>query len=68
VFDIRLRKGNKEKQEFAFQIGFIGIDVSLEVPFSKTSKAFYWVNYRYSSLSILQKIGVKIFGDAVPVL
>ena len=49
VFDMHLRKGNKEKQESAFQIGFIGIDVSLEGPFSKTSKASYLVNYRYLS-------------------
>jgi hypothetical protein len=67
VFDMRLRKGNNEKRESAFQIGVIGTDVALEGPFANNYKGSYLVNYRYSSLSMLQKIGVKIVGDAIPV-
>ena len=67
VFDIRLRKGNNEKRETALQIGVIGTDLALEGPFKKGYKGSYLINYRYSSLAMLQKMGVKIVGDAIPV-
>ena len=67
VFDMRLRKGNNEKRESAFQIGVIGSDIALEGPLTKSSKSSYLINYRYSSLALLQKAGIKIVGDAIPV-
>ncbi len=66
VFDVRLRKGNNEKYEYAAQMGLLGVDFAAEGPFSKNSKASYLANYRYSTLGILQKIGVNITGDATP--
>lgn len=67
VFDIRLRKGNNEKREYAIQAGVIGSDIALEGPFKKGKAGSYLVNYRYSSLALLQKLGVEIVGDAIPV-
>lgn len=67
VFDMRLRKGNNEKRETAFQLGVIGTDIALEGPIDKVAGSSYLVNYRYSSLSMLQKLGVEIVGDAIPV-
>ncbi|MBC5992750.1 TonB-dependent receptor [Pontibacter cellulosilyticus] len=67
VFDIRLRNGNNEKREYAFQAGMMGIDFAAEGPFKQGSKASYLANYRYSTLAILNKIGVEIIGDATPV-
>jgi hypothetical protein len=67
VFDMRLRKGNNEKRESAFQLGVIGSDIALEGPFSKGGNSSYLINYRYSSLALLQKAGIKIVGDAIPV-
>lgn len=64
VFDLRLRKGNNEKKEFTFQAGFLGTDLSFEGPFKKGYKGSYLVNYRYSTLSMLSKIGVPL-GDFV---
>lgn len=66
VFDIKLRKGNNEKREYAFQAGVLGIDFAVEGPFSPRSKASYLANYRYSTLGILDKIGVRPAGDAIP--
>ncbi len=66
VFDIRLRKGNNEKREYAFQAGFLGLDFAAEGPFRQDASASYLVNYRYSTLAILNEIGVSIDGDAVP--
>jgi hypothetical protein len=46
VFDIKQRKGNADKREYAFQIGSLGIDFALEGPFKKGKKATYLINYR----------------------
>jgi hypothetical protein len=64
VFDLNLRKGNNEKKEYTIQTGFLGIDVATEGPFSKNYRGSYLINYRYSTLSVLSKLGVNV-GDAV---
>ena len=43
VFDLRLRKGNDERHEFLGQIGFNGLELGAEGPFSKQSKESYLV-------------------------
>lgn len=57
VFDLRLRKGNNEKREYTIQAGVLGLNLAAEGPFSAKSKGSYLINYRYSTLSILSKIG-----------
>lgn len=64
VFDLNLRRGNNEKTEYTVQAGFLGTDVAVEGPFSKNYRGSYLINYRYSTLSILSKLGVNV-GDAV---
>ncbi len=58
VFDLKLRKGNNEKREYTLQAGVLGLNVAVEGPFSKSYKGSYLVNYRYSTLQLLNKIGV----------
>ena len=62
VFDLRLRKGNDEKREFLGQVGFNGVEVGAEGPYSKNSKASYLINYRYSVFSLLKAVGYDIAG------
>jgi hypothetical protein len=62
VFDMRLRKGNNEKREHSISIGVLGTDATIEGPFSKNSDASYLINYRYSTLSLLNSIGLVDFG------
>lgn len=62
VFDIRLRRGNDTKMERTVQASLLGTDIALEGPFSKNSKASYLVNFRYSTVGLLSKLGVN-FGD-----
>ena len=62
VFDVKFRKGNDEKKEYSFGIGALGIDASMEGPFKKGSGASYLFNYRYSSLALLDNLGVVDFG------
>lgn len=56
VFDVKLRTGNAEKRESAFQIGGIGIDFSSEGPFRKGGKSSWLFNYRYSTLALLKPL------------
>jgi hypothetical protein len=58
VFDLHLRKGNNEKKEYTLQAGVLGLNVAMEGPFSKKHKSSYLINYRYSTLELLSKIGV----------
>lgn len=64
VFDLNLRKGNNEKREYTFQVGFLGTDVAVEGPFSKNYRGSYLINYRYSTLSVLSQLGIDV-GDAI---
>ncbi|MCD6017027.1 MAG: TonB-dependent receptor plug [Bacteroidetes bacterium] len=62
IFDLRFRAGNEKKMERTVQASFLGTDICLEGPFSKKSKASYLVNFRYSTIGLLSKLGVN-FGD-----
>jgi len=66
AFDLKMRNGNNEKTEFTGQFGFNGIEVGLEGPFSKKSKASYMVNYRYSTLGVFDALGISFGVPAVP--
>ncbi|MEM9920740.1 MAG: carboxypeptidase-like regulatory domain-containing protein, partial [Bacteroidota bacterium] len=66
VFDLRFRKGNDEQRETTLGVGFLGLEVAAEGPFSKKTDASYLFNYRYSTLSILNALNVKVAGDALP--
>ncbi len=66
VFDLNLRNGNNEKREYAFMFGLLGIELAAEGPFSENSNASYLVNYRYSTLSALEAVGLNPAGDVLP--
>lgn len=66
VFDLRFRKGNTDKREYTFNVGVLGVGATLEGPFKKGSDASYLISYRYSSLSLLEKVGVKVSDTGVP--
>ncbi|WP_442590796.1 TonB-dependent receptor [Pedobacter sp. AW31-3R] len=66
VFDLRFRKGNTDKREYAFTIGVLGAGATLEGPFKKGGSASYLISYRYSALDMLQKMGLNISSDGVP--
>lgn len=67
VFDLSLREGNNQKREFVGQVGFNGFELGAEGPFSKNSKASYVINYRYSTLALMQDAGINVgTGAATP--
>lgn len=69
VFDLKMRKGNNDKREHSFQIGTLGIEASSEGYIKKGSAASYLVNYRYSTIALIDKLlptvegGVTAFQD-----
>ena len=66
VFDLRMRNGNNEKNEFSAQLGFLGTEISAEGPLSDKGKSSYLAAYRYSTMAIFQALGINIGTDAVP--
>ncbi|WP_316823264.1 TonB-dependent receptor [Pedobacter gandavensis] len=66
VFDLKFRKGNTDKREYAFNIGVLGAGATLEGPFKKGGAASYLISYRYSSLSLLEKAGVEVSDAGTP--
>lgn len=58
VFDMKLRNGNNEKREYSASIGVIGLEATIEGPFNKNYNGSYLINYRYSSLAILDEAGI----------
>lgn len=67
VFDLHLRAGNTSRREYSVQLGVLGAQASLEGPFKQGGNASYLINYRYSTLEMLSKIGIDISGgDIVP--
>ncbi len=58
VYDIKLRPGNNEKFEAAFGIGLLGTDLTLEGPFKKGYGGSYLVNYRYSTVTLINDLGL----------
>lgn len=66
VFDIKLRRGNNEKREYALRAGVIGLDAAMEGPFKMGGRSSYLLNYRYSTLGLLSNVGVKLLDNMLP--
>jgi len=67
VFDLKLRNGNKDKFEFLGQVGFNGFEGGIEGPLGIGKNASFLANYRYSTLGIIDALGLDLgVGAAVP--
>ncbi|MCB0546801.1 MAG: TonB-dependent receptor, partial [Phaeodactylibacter sp.] len=64
VFDIRFRRGNTEEREHRARLSIIGLDIATEGPLRK-GRSSYLVNYRYSTLGILNQLGFNLVGERV---
>lgn len=56
VFDMRMRTGNSKSYEHSFEAGLIGLDFASEGPIGGIDKASYLVNYRYSTLALMESV------------
>ncbi len=67
VFDLSMRSGNTENHEFIGQMGLNGLEFGAEGPISKKNRSSYLINYRYSTLGIMQDMGIDFgTGTATP--
>ncbi|WP_017258152.1 TonB-dependent receptor [Pedobacter arcticus] len=67
AFDLQFRKGNTDKSEYSLMLGVLGAATSLEGPFKKGGKSSYLFSYRYSSLALLDKIGLSLSDVGIPI-
>jgi len=58
VLDIKLRAGNNENFEAAVGFGIVGTDITLEGPFKKGYAGSYLINYRYSTVGLINDLGL----------
>ena len=58
VYDVKLRSGNNEKFEMTGGIGLMGTDFTIEGPFRKGYAGSYLFNYRYSTISLINQLGI----------
>ena len=65
VFDIKFRKGNAKERQHTFRAGMLGMDFSTEGPIDKERGSSYLMNYRYSTLGILNQLGLHLVGERV---
>jgi hypothetical protein len=65
AFDLKMRTGNNDKHEFLGQIGYNGFELGAEGPLTK-NKGSYLASYRYSTLGLMQDMGMNIGYGATP--
>ncbi|MEL6674514.1 MAG: TonB-dependent receptor [Bacteroidota bacterium] len=64
AMDMHFRKGNMDEREYRIKLGLLGLDFATEGPI-KQGRSSYLVNYRYSTLSILNRMGFNLVGERV---
>lgn len=64
VFDLKMKQGNLLKNEYSFGLGLLGLNFTVEGPIQKERSSFL-INYRYSTLGVLNKLGLQLLGDNV---
>ncbi len=66
IFDLKLRKGNSQTREYSLSVGSLGLEASAEGPVKKLGPgASYLINYRFSTLALLEKFGVYPAGKDI---
>jgi hypothetical protein len=66
AFNLKMRNGNNERNEFTGQVGLLGLELGLEGPISKKTGASFLATYRYSTLKLFESLKIPIGTDAVP--
>lgn len=72
VFNLNFREGNPYRREVTLQAGLIGIDLSMEGPLGSAkkqdadrAKMTYLINYRYSTVGLLDLMGVPLGDESI---
>lgn len=62
IMAMSLRPGASDKLHYTAQASLIGMDVAAEGPLNRNHRSSFLINYRYSTIGLLSKMGVD-FGD-----
>ena len=65
IMDMKFRHGNIRRPEFTVQLGLIGLDFAAEGPISKKAGSSYLMNYRYSTVGLLDALGVDLGNEKI---
>lgn len=67
VFDMHFRDGNSNQRETRIQAGLLGLDAAFEGPFNAKDEKddSYLINYRYSTLGILNQLGYNLLNPRI---
>jgi hypothetical protein len=64
ILDLSYRNGNKDKTEYSFAAGVLGLEAGVEGPFKKGGKSSFLINARYSTFALIGSfVGI---GNEVP--
>jgi hypothetical protein len=67
VFDLKTRRGNRDRYEFVGQIGFNGLEAMAEGPVPVARGGSFIASYRKSTLEVFDIIGVSLgIGSIIP--
>ena len=66
VFDLKLRDGNVDKDEFTAQLGVLGAEAMAEGPMWRDNGSSFLVAYRYSTLQLAQNLNIKSGSPTIP--
>ncbi len=67
VFDLRMRNGNSDKNEYLGEMGFNGFEFAAEGALNKKNKSSFLVDYRYSMVATIQALGLSVgTGSSTP--
>lgn len=58
IYDLKLRTGNNKKYETVFGLGILGTDLTFEGPFKSDYGGSFLINYRYSTISLIDELGL----------
>ncbi|ELR73752.1 hypothetical protein C900_01362 [Fulvivirga imtechensis AK7] len=64
VMDMNFRPGNKQERHYVAQASLIGLDFAAEGPIKRDRSSFL-MNYRYSTVGLLSKLGVDFGGEEI---
>ena len=65
VFDLNLREGSDEYLQSSVQASVVGTEISLEGPLYKQRESSFLLNYRYSTFSLLNDVGIKVSNENI---
>ncbi len=58
IYDLKLRSGNNEKSEVMAGVGLMGTDFTVEGPLTYGYAGSFLINYRFSNIGLIQKLGL----------